>query len=75
MPEPTPADNLHIKLLAETHIDDSEVVVPMEATKDMLKCWPNIVNDTDPEAGFVPYAILESTGAEYVNKTNELLRN
>jgi hypothetical protein len=53
MLRPTPADSLLIKLLAEIQIDVSEAVLPIRATKDIPKFWPNIVKETDPETGVV----------------------
>jgi len=72
MAKPTPEDNLHIKLLAEIHIDDSEAVTPVRATMDKPKCWPYTVKETDPDVGFVSQMELETPGTEKVNNTNEL---
>jgi hypothetical protein len=72
--KPTPADTLHNMLLADIHNDDSDTVVPIIAAFDKLKCWPKRVNDTAPEAGLILRSEPETSGAEYVNKTDALLR-
>jgi hypothetical protein len=71
MPTPTPEDNLHIRLLAEIHVDDSEAVTPVRATRDKPKWWPYSVKETDPDVGFVAQMELETSGTEKVKDTNE----
>lgn len=72
--KPTPVDILQIRLLAEIHTEDSEIVAPNEATFDILKYRPKTVKETDPDEGLIPEVRPETLGEEKVNETNALLR-